>query len=84
VDDALHKPKSVHGMRELAIEIGVIVIGVVIAIGLEQAVEVIRRHPWIGGVTRLTLESEPSGYPADTGFSSTAITRSSASPMFWT
>ena len=40
----IHKPKPVHGMRELAIEIGVIVIGVVIAIGLEQAVEVIRHQ----------------------------------------
>lgn len=35
----VHKPKAVHGWRELANEIGVIVIGVLIALGAEQAVE---------------------------------------------
>ena len=35
----IHKPKAVHGWRELANEIGVIVIGVLIALGAEQVVE---------------------------------------------
>ena len=37
----IHKPKSVHNWRELAKEIGIIVIGVVIALGAEQAVDAI-------------------------------------------
>lgn len=37
----IHKPKPVHGWRELLKEIGIIVIGVVIALGAEQAVEAI-------------------------------------------
>jgi hypothetical protein len=38
----IHRPKaSVHGWRELLKEIGIIVIGVVIALGAEQAVEAI-------------------------------------------
>ena len=40
----IHKPKVVHSLRELAIEIGVIVIGVVIALGAEQAVEAWHWH----------------------------------------
>ena len=35
----IHRPKPVHGWRELLKEIGIIVIGVVIALGAEQAVE---------------------------------------------
>jgi hypothetical protein len=35
----IHKPKPVHNWRELATEIGVIVLGILIALGLEQAVE---------------------------------------------
>jgi hypothetical protein len=35
----IHKPKPVHSWRELASEVGVIVIGIVIAISLEQFVE---------------------------------------------
>jgi hypothetical protein len=35
----IHKPKPVHSWRELASEIGVVVVGILIAIGLEQAVE---------------------------------------------
>ena len=34
-----HLPKPLHGWREFAGEVGVIVLGVVIALGLEQAVE---------------------------------------------
>jgi hypothetical protein len=35
----IHKPKPLHGWREVLREIGVIVVGIVIAVGLEQAVE---------------------------------------------
>ena len=35
----IHRPKYVHGWRELLKEIGIIVIGVVIALGAEQVVE---------------------------------------------
>jgi hypothetical protein len=37
----IHKPKPVHSWREFLAEIGVIVIGVLIALGLEQVVEAI-------------------------------------------
>jgi hypothetical protein len=35
----VHKPKPVHGWRELALEIGTIICGIVIALGLEQVIE---------------------------------------------
>ena len=35
----IHKPKPIHSLRELGTEIGVIVVGILIALGLEQAVE---------------------------------------------
>jgi len=35
----MHKPRPIHNWRELATEIGVIVLGILIALGLEQAVE---------------------------------------------
>jgi hypothetical protein len=37
----IHKPKPMHGWRELAGEIAIIVVGVLIALGAEQAVEAI-------------------------------------------
>jgi len=37
----IHKPKAVHGWREFLAEIGVIVVGVLIALGAEQAVEAV-------------------------------------------
>jgi hypothetical protein len=40
----IHKPKPWHGARELAKEIGTIVIGVLIAIGAEQAVEALHHR----------------------------------------
>ena len=40
----IHRPKPWHGMRELAKEAGVIVIGIAIAIGGEQAIEWLHRH----------------------------------------
>jgi hypothetical protein len=39
-DMHLHRPKPLHGWREISLEVGVIVIGIVIAILLEQTVEV--------------------------------------------
>lgn len=39
----IHRPKPLHGVRELLAEIGVIVIGIIIAIGLEQSVEYAHR-----------------------------------------
>jgi hypothetical protein len=35
----IHKPKAAHNVREFLIEIGTIVCGILIALGLEQAVE---------------------------------------------
>jgi hypothetical protein len=40
----IHKPKMVHGWRELAKEVGIIVLGVLIALGAEQTVQAIERH----------------------------------------
>jgi len=40
----IHKPKPVHGWRELASEIGVVVIGIVIALTGEQIVENLHWH----------------------------------------
>jgi hypothetical protein len=40
----IHKPKPIHNLRELASEIGVIVVGILIALGLEQAVESYHSH----------------------------------------
>jgi hypothetical protein len=37
----LHRPKPLHGWREISLEIGVIVVGIIIAIGLEQTVELV-------------------------------------------
>ena len=46
-DDApveIHKPKAAHSLREFLIEIGTIICGILIALGLEQTVEAIHRH----------------------------------------
>jgi hypothetical protein len=40
----IHKPKPLHGLRELLTEVGVIVIGIVIALALEQSIEALHRH----------------------------------------
>jgi hypothetical protein len=37
----IHKAKPVHGLKELAKEVGIIVIGVLIALGAEQSVDVL-------------------------------------------
>lgn len=39
-----HLPKALHGWREFAGEVGIIVIGVLIALGAEQLVEDWRWH----------------------------------------
>ena len=38
-DMEIHKPKAAHNWREFLIEIGTIVIGILIALGLEQSIE---------------------------------------------
>jgi hypothetical protein len=55
----VHKPKPVHSWRELLTEIGVVVIGVCIALGAEQAVEWVH---WRGQVAeaRKSLATEMS------------------------
>ena len=41
----IHKPKPVHGWREWLTEVGIVVLGVLIALGAEQAVETLHwRH----------------------------------------
>jgi hypothetical protein len=40
----IHLPKPLHGWREFLGEVGIIVVGVVIALGLEQVVETIHWH----------------------------------------
>jgi hypothetical protein len=41
----IHRPKPLHGVREIAVEVGVIVIGILIAVAMEQAVEAMHwRH----------------------------------------
>lgn len=53
----IHKPKPVHSWREFVSEIGVIVVGVLIALGAEQTVEWLH---WLGEVreTRAALRQE--------------------------
>ncbi|HMC90816.1 MAG TPA: hypothetical protein VKI45_00010 [Allosphingosinicella sp.] len=41
----IHRPKAAHSWREFLIEIGTIVLGILIALGLEQSIEALReRH----------------------------------------
>jgi len=40
----IHKPKATHNWREFLTEIGTIVCGILIALGLEQAVEALHSH----------------------------------------
>src|ERR1700755_919632 len=40
----IHKPKPWHGLREFAKEFGTIVLGVLVALGAEQAVEALHRQ----------------------------------------
>jgi hypothetical protein len=40
----VHLPKALHGWRELLKEVGIIVLGVLIALSAEQAVESLHWH----------------------------------------
>ena len=40
----IHKPKAAHSWREFLIEIGTIICGILIALGLEQGIEAFRTH----------------------------------------
>jgi hypothetical protein len=44
----IHRPKAAHSIREFLIEIGTIICGILIALGLEQVVEVIHRNEQAG------------------------------------
>ena len=48
----IHKPKPWHGGREFAKEVGTIVLGVLIAIGCEQAVEALHHRDQARDMTR--------------------------------
>ena len=53
----IHKPKPVHGWREFVGEVGIIVLGVLIALGAEQSVEALHwRHEAV--VERAVLRQE--------------------------
>ncbi len=45
----IHKPKLIHDWRELLVEIGVIVVGIVIALGGEQIVETMHWREQVAG-----------------------------------
>ncbi len=48
----IHKPKPWHGLREFLKEYAIIVVGVLTALGAEQAVEVIHRHEAVAEARR--------------------------------
>jgi hypothetical protein len=52
-----HLPKPLHGWREFAGEVGIIVIGVLIALGAEQAIEAIHQRSEVEQ-TRAALDAE--------------------------
>ncbi|MDE2485957.1 MAG: hypothetical protein KGO51_01030 [Alphaproteobacteria bacterium] len=56
----IHKPKPVHGWREFLGEIGVIIIGVLIALGAEQAVAAAHHHEQVRDL-RKALDQEVAG-----------------------
>lgn len=47
----IHLPKPLHGWRELAGEVGVIVIGVLLALGAEQGIETLHRRAQVQEMT---------------------------------
>jgi len=59
-DMHIHKPKAAHGLREFLSEIGVIVVGVLIAICAEQTVEWLHWREVVS-VERKGLDAEMSG-----------------------
>lgn len=52
-----HLPKPLHGWRELAGEVGIIVLGVLIALGFEQGVQSLHDH-WIAAQARDAIRAE--------------------------
>jgi len=57
-----HLPKPLHGWREFVGEVGIIVIGVLIALGAEQAVEAIHHRAQVDyAVKKLRAESMDNG-----------------------
>lgn len=48
----IHKPKPIHSLKELASEIGVIVIGILIALGLEQGIETIHAREQVAAASK--------------------------------
>ena len=60
----IHKPKPIHGWRELLGEIGIIVVGVLIALAAEQAVEWLHwRHKVAEAEDALRLELRDDDLP---------------------
>ena len=53
----VHLPKPLHGWREFAGEVGIIVFGVLIALGAEQAIEAIHWHRQVSEF-RQTVDAE--------------------------
>ena len=53
----IHLPKPLHGWREFAGEVGIIVLGVLIALGFEQAVETIHDRK-VAAETRASVRQE--------------------------
>jgi hypothetical protein len=65
-DMHIHKPKVAHSLREFLAEIGVIVVGVLIALALEQAVEWLHwRHETHAARDALKLEAARNLHAAD-------------------
>lgn len=61
----IHKPKAAHSVREFLIEIGTIVCGILIALGLEQAVE---RIHWATEVRQAHAALRPEMNEANDAF----------------
>ena len=53
----IHKPKAAHSIREFLIEIGTIICGILIALGLEQGIEAVH-HREISREAREAIRSE--------------------------
>ena len=56
----IHKPKAAHSIRQLITEIGTIICGILIALGLEQAVEVGHRQHEVQEARRPSRKSRTS------------------------
>ena len=55
----IHKPKAAHSIREFLVEIGTIICGILIALGLEQSIEALHRNTEVRE-TREVLNTEMS------------------------